>query len=159
MITFPSMISYGQIVWRKNTGSWLNLEKLVKRIKPMQLVGKESKRGIFLRGIKEKDQTTKMKEDQITGMNKDPITNTREGQTKEDKIEDEILNLQGSNVLVVMDMVTSRRIVRVFTRTIIPTEERGREYLDPRLKSVHRRDPKELILPMQTTFYHHLYQV
>ena len=33
MITFPSMIAYGKIVWRKKLGSWINPEKLVKRIK------------------------------------------------------------------------------------------------------------------------------
>ena len=46
-----------------------------------------------------------MKEDQITSMTEDLITGTKEGQTKEDKIEDQILNLQGFNALVVMDMV------------------------------------------------------
>ena len=47
-----------------------------------------------------------MKEGQITGMTKDLITGSKEGLTKEDKIEDRILNLQGSNVLVARDMVT-----------------------------------------------------
>ena len=68
MMTFPSMIGYGKIVWRKNLGSWLNLEKLVKRIKLLKLVGKERRRGPFLKGIKEENQTTKMEEDQIIGM-------------------------------------------------------------------------------------------
>ena len=61
----------------------------MKRIKLLQLVGKESRRGLFLRRIKEKDQTIEREEDQIIG-----------------KTEDQILNLQGSNVLVVRDMVT-----------------------------------------------------
>ena len=80
-------------------------------IKLLQLVGKEGKRGIFLEGIKEKDQTTEMKEDQTTGVTEDLIIGSKEDQTKEDKTEDQILNLQGSNVFVAMDMVTSRRIV------------------------------------------------
>ena len=70
----------------------------MKRIKLLQLVGKERRGGIFPKGIKEKDQTAEMKEDQIT--------DTREGQIKEDKREDQIQNLQGLNVLVAMDMVT-----------------------------------------------------
>ena len=107
------------------------------RIKLLQLVGKESRRGLFLKGIKEKNQTTRMKEDQITGMTEDPPIDTREGQIKEDKIEDQIQNRQGFNALVVMDMFTSRKIVRVFTRTIVPIEERGREHLELRLKNVH----------------------
>ena len=78
----------------------------MKRIKLLQLVGKGRRGGFFLKGIKEKDQTTEMKEDQISGMTKDPITDTREGQIKEKKIEDQIQNLQGFNVLVEMDMVT-----------------------------------------------------
>jgi hypothetical protein len=45
------MIVYGQTVWRKKLGSWLNPEKLVKRIKLLQLVGKESIRGLFLKGF------------------------------------------------------------------------------------------------------------
>ena len=44
----------------------------MKRIKLLQLIGKENRRGIFLKGIKEQDQTLEMKE----------------GYTKEDKTED-----------------------------------------------------------------------
>ena len=54
----------------------------MKGIKLLQLVGKESRRGPFLKGIKEKDQTTEMKEGQITGMTKDLITGSKEDQTK-----------------------------------------------------------------------------
>ena len=79
------MIGYGQIVWRKNLDSWLNPEKLVKRIKLLQLVGKESRRSLFIIRIKEKNLTTEMKEDQITCMIKDLITGSKEDQTKEDK--------------------------------------------------------------------------
>ena len=41
-----------------------------------------------------------MEEGQITGMTKDLMIGSKEGQTKEDKTKDQILNLQGSNVLV-----------------------------------------------------------
>ena len=68
----------------------------MKRITLLQLVGKESRRDIFLRRIKEKDQTTGMTEDLITG--------SKEGQTEEDKTKD--LILKGSNALVAKDMVT-----------------------------------------------------
>ena len=78
------MIVYGKTVWRKKLRSWLNLENLVKRIKLLQLIGKESRRGLFLKGIKEKDQTTKMKEGQITSMTEDLMIGSKEGQTKED---------------------------------------------------------------------------
>ena len=78
----------------------------MKRIKLLQLVGKESRRGIFLKGIKEEDQTTEMKEGQIIGRTEDLMIGSKESQTKEDKTEDQIINLQGSNVLVVRDMVT-----------------------------------------------------
>ena len=75
----------------------------MKRITLLQLVGKESRRDIFLRRIKEKDLTTEMKEDQIIGMTKDLITGSKEDQTKVDKIENPIL--KGSNALVAKDMV------------------------------------------------------
>ena len=74
--------------------------------KLLQLVGKESRRGIFLKRIKEKDQTTEMEKDQITGMTEDLITGLKEDQTRADKTANQILNLQGSNVLVARDMVT-----------------------------------------------------
>ena len=74
----------------------------MKRIKLLQLVGKESRRGLFLKGIREKDQTTEMQEGQITSM----IEYLKEDQTREDKIEGQSLNPQGSNVLVSRDMVT-----------------------------------------------------
>ena len=91
-------------MWRNKQGSWLNPENLVKRIKLLQLVGKEIKRGIFLKGIKEKDQTTEMEEDQIIGMTEYLMIGSKEGQTKEDKTEDQIL--KGFNALVAKDLVT-----------------------------------------------------
>lgn len=78
----------------------------MKRIKLLQLVGKESRRGPFLKGIREKDQTTEMKEGQITGMTEDLITGSKEDQTRANKTEGQSLNLQGSNVLVARDLVT-----------------------------------------------------
>lgn len=77
------MISYGQIVWRTNLDSWLNPERLVKRIKLLHLVGKEIRRYLFLKVIKEKDQTTEMKEDRIIGMIEDLITSSKEDQTED----------------------------------------------------------------------------
>ena len=68
----------------------------MKRIKLLQLLGKENRRSLFIRRIKEKDLTTEMKEDQITG--------SKENQIEEDKTED--LILKGSNALVVKDTVT-----------------------------------------------------
>ena len=38
----------------------------------------------------------------------------------------------------------------MFSRTIVPTEDRRKEQLEPRLKDDHRRDPERHILPMQT---------
>ena len=76
------------------------------RIKPLKLVGKERRKGIFLKGIKDKYQTTEMKENQVTSMTEDLMMGLKEGQTKENKTKDRILNLQGSNVLVARDMVT-----------------------------------------------------
>lgn len=76
----------------------------MKRIKLLQLIGKESRRGLFLRGIKEKYQTTEMKEGQIICMTEDLMIGSKEGQTKEDKKED--LILKGSNALVAKDLVT-----------------------------------------------------
>ena len=98
------MIAYGKNMWRKKIESWLNLDKIVKRIKLLQLIGKESRRGFFLRGIKEKDQTTEMEEDQIRGMTEGLITGSKEDQTREDKTE--ALILKGSNALVAKDLVT-----------------------------------------------------
>ena len=71
----------------------------MKRIKLLQLVGKESIRSLFIRRIKEKDRTTKMKEDRTTEMKEnrttrmteDLITDLKEDQTKVDKTEDPIL--------------------------------------------------------------------
>ena len=50
----------------------------MKRIKLLQLVGKESRRGLFLRGIKEKNQTIEMEEGQITCMIEDLIIGSKE---------------------------------------------------------------------------------
>ena len=69
-------------MWRKKLGSWLNPKKLVKRIKLLQLIGRESRRGLLLKGIKEKDQTIKMKEVQITGMTEDMITGSKKVRQK-----------------------------------------------------------------------------
>ena len=49
---------------------------------------KESRRGLFLKGINEKDQTKKMEEGQITSMTEDLMTGSKEGQIKEDKTKD-----------------------------------------------------------------------
>ena len=40
----------------------------------------------------------------------------------------------------------------MFKRNIVLTKERGRDHLEMRLNNVHQRDPKELILPMDTIF-------
>ena len=105
------MIAYGQTVWRKKLESWLNLEKFVKRIKLLQLVGKGSRRCLFLKGIKEKDQTTemkedrtnKMKEDRTTRMTEDLTTGLIEDLTEEDKTKN--LMLKKSDALVAKVMV------------------------------------------------------
>ena len=67
-------------------------------IKLLQLIGKERRKGFFPGGIKEKDQTTDMKEDQTTNMIED--------QTTKIKMIEEANPLQGFNALVTMDMVT-----------------------------------------------------
>ena len=83
----------------------------MKRIKHLQLVGKESRRNRFIRIIKEKDRTTEMKEgrtidmkeDRITRMTEDLITDSKGDQTEIDKTKNPIP--KRSNAMVVKDMV------------------------------------------------------
>ena len=83
----------------------------MKKIKRLQLVGKESRRSRFIRRIKEKDRTTgmkegrttDMKEDRTTGMTKYLTTGSIEDLTEEDKTENLIPNK--SDVMVAKDMV------------------------------------------------------
>ena len=83
----------------------------MKKIKCLQLTGKERRRSSFIRRIMEKDRTVEMiedrttdtKEDQTTGMTKDLTIGSTEDQTNEDKKKD--LTPKKSNVMVAKDMV------------------------------------------------------
>ena len=78
----------------------------MKKTKHLQLIGKERRRGSFIRRIMEidrtteamEDRTTDTKEDRTTGMIEDSI----EDLTEEDKTED--LILKTSDALVAKDM-------------------------------------------------------
>ena len=105
------MIGYGQIVQKKNRDLWRRMERLVKKIKHLQLVGKERRRSSFIRRIMEidrttevmEDRTTDMKEDQTTRMTEDLMTKgSIEDLTEEDMTEDPILKT--SDALVAKDM-------------------------------------------------------
>ena len=104
------MIDCGPIVLKKKRDLWRRMEKLVKKTKHLQRVGKKRKRGSFIRRIMEIDRTTEMmedrttdtKEDRTTGMIEDLITGSIEDLTEEDKTED--LILKASDALVVKDM-------------------------------------------------------
>ena len=82
------------------------MEKFVKKIKRLQLVGKENRRSSFIKRIMEKDRTTEMKEgritimkeDRTTGMIEDLITDSTENET-ENPIP------KKSNAMVAKDMV------------------------------------------------------
>ena len=106
------MIDYGPTVLKKNRDLWRRMEKLVTKTKHLQLVGKERRRGSFIRRIMEIDRTTKAmedrttdtKEDRTTGMTEDLMTEgSIEDLTEEDKTED--LNLKTFDALVAMVMV------------------------------------------------------
>ena len=83
----------------------------MKKIKRLQLVGKESRRSRFIRRIKEKDRTremkegrtTDMKEDRTTRMIEDLTTGSTEDLTEEDKTEN--LIPKKSDAMVAKDMV------------------------------------------------------
>ena len=87
------------------------MERLVKKIKRLQLVGKESRRSSFIKRIMEKDRTIEMKEgrtidmkeDRATGMIKDLTTGSIEDQTEEDKTKN--LIPKKSDAMVAKDMV------------------------------------------------------
>ena len=106
------MIVYGPIVLKKKQDLWQRMERLVKKTKHLQLVGKERRRGSFIRRTMEidrtteamEDRTTEVKEDRTTGMIEDLMTgDSIEDLTEEDKTED--LILKTSNALVAKDMV------------------------------------------------------
>ena len=83
----------------------------MKKTKHLQLVGKERRRGSFIRRIMEIDRTTEMMEDQTTDMKEDRTTvitedltiGSIEDLTEEDKTKD--LMLKKSDALVVKVMV------------------------------------------------------
>ena len=110
------MIGYGQIVQKKNRDLWRGKEKLMKRIKHLQLVGKE-RRSSFIRRIMEidrtiemmEDRTTYTKEDRTTGMTEDLTTSSIEDLIEEDKTED--LIPKKSDAMVAKDMVIRGKTV------------------------------------------------
>ena len=105
------MIVYGPIVLKKKQDLWQRMERLVKKTKHLQLVGKERRRDSFIRRTMEIDQTTEMmedrttdtKEDRTTGMTEDLTTGSIEDLTEEDKTEN--LIPKKSDAMVAKDMV------------------------------------------------------
>ena len=105
------MIGFGPIVLKKKRYLWQIIEKLMKKTKHLQLIGKERTRDSFIRRIMEidrtievmEDQTTDTKEDRTTRMTEDLTIGSLEDLTEEDKIEDPMLKIFDS--LVAKDMV------------------------------------------------------